>query len=173
VLIFCPDKARSRPRRGLLKRNNHAVAVLHSNRTQKERRAGAGGLPLRPVLRCWWRRHRRARAGHCGRDHVITTTRNPGSITEDLHATHWAHGRAEAHGDAFTIMVGRGRGPRVCHRTVHQPENPRVKLENLITKYTALFEESKPGQPQGGFPGKVRGRRIRGGYHFAPGGRRG
>ena len=48
----------------------------------------------------------------------------------------------------------------------------RIKLDGFNYKYTALFEESKPGQPQGGFPGKVRGGRIRGGYHFAPGGRR-
>ena len=42
---------------------------------------------------------------------------------------------------------------------------PRVKLENFNYKYTALFEEAKPGQPKG-FPGKARGVRIHGGYHF-------
>jgi hypothetical protein len=47
-----------------------------------------------------------------------------------------------------------------------------VKLENFNYRYTALFEEGKPGQPAGGFPGKARAVRIRGGYHFAPGGRR-
>jgi ATP-dependent RNA helicase RhlE len=49
---------------------------------------------------------------------------------------------------------------------------PRVKLENFEYRYTALFEEDKPGQKPGGFPGKARAVRIRGGYHFAPGGRR-
>jgi hypothetical protein len=49
---------------------------------------------------------------------------------------------------------------------------PRVKMENFDYRYTALFEEAKAGQPAGGFPGKVRGGRIHGGYHFAPGGRR-
>jgi hypothetical protein len=49
---------------------------------------------------------------------------------------------------------------------------PRVKLENFDYKYTMLFEEGKPGHAQGGFPGKTRGGRVHGGYHFAPGGRR-
>jgi hypothetical protein len=46
-----------------------------------------------------------------------------------------------------------------------------VKLENFNYTYTTLFDEAKPGQPKG-FPGKARGSRIRGGYHFAPGRRR-
>jgi hypothetical protein len=46
-----------------------------------------------------------------------------------------------------------------------------VKLENFNYTYTALFEEPKAGAPAG-FPGKVRGGRVHGGYHFAPGGRR-
>jgi hypothetical protein len=48
---------------------------------------------------------------------------------------------------------------------------PRVKLENFDYKYTMLFEEGKPGAPKG-FPGKARGARVHGGYHFAPGRRR-
>jgi hypothetical protein len=40
-----------------------------------------------------------------------------------------------------------------------------VKLENFNYKYTTLFDEAKPGQPQG-FPGKARGVRVHGGYHF-------
>ena len=47
----------------------------------------------------------------------------------------------------------------------------RVKLENFDYRYTALFEEQKSGA-QGGFPGKARGVRVRGGYHFAPARRR-
>jgi ATP-dependent RNA helicase RhlE len=48
---------------------------------------------------------------------------------------------------------------------------PRVKLENFDYKYTTLFDENKPGAPKG-FPGKARGSRVHGGYHFAPGRRR-
>jgi hypothetical protein len=43
---------------------------------------------------------------------------------------------------------------------------PRVKLEHFDYRYTALFEEGKPGQKAGGFPGKARGSRVHGGYHF-------
>jgi hypothetical protein len=48
---------------------------------------------------------------------------------------------------------------------------PRVKLENFNYSYTALFEEEKQGA-KGGFPGKVRGARIKGGYFFGPSRRR-
>ena len=81
-------------------------------------------------------------------------------------------GRAEASGDAFTIMVAEDM-PHVysIERFISQ-KIPRVKLENFDYRYTALFEEAKPGAAAGGFPGKVRGGRVHGGYHFAPGRRR-
>ena len=47
----------------------------------------------------------------------------------------------------------------------------RVKLENFNYKYTALFEEGKPGQPKG-YERKVKGVRLRGGYYFGPARRR-
>jgi len=47
---------------------------------------------------------------------------------------------------------------------------PRVKLENFNYRYTALFEEGKPGQPTGGRG--VRGARVRGGYFYGPARRR-
>ena len=80
-------------------------------------------------------------------------------------------GRAEAKGDAFTIMIAED-APHVysIERFINQ-KIPRVKLENFDYRYTALFEEAKPGAAAG-FPGKVRAVRVRGGYHFAPGGRR-
>ena len=42
VLIFCRTKHGADRIAGLLKRNNHAVGVLHSNRTQRERGTGPG-----------------------------------------------------------------------------------------------------------------------------------
>jgi ATP-dependent RNA helicase RhlE len=47
----------------------------------------------------------------------------------------------------------------------------RVKMEKFDYRYTALFEEDKPGAPLG-FPGKARAVRVHGGYHFAPARRR-
>jgi ATP-dependent RNA helicase RhlE len=170
VLVFCRTKHGADRIAGLLKRANHAVAVLHSNRTQKEReqalegfREGkfevlvatdiaARGLDIADV------------------SHVINydVPQHPEDYIHRIGRT----GRAEHSGDAFTIMVAED-APHVfsIERFISQ-KIPRVKLENFDYRYTSLFEEAKPGQPTGGFPGKVRGGRVHGGYHFAPGGRR-
>jgi len=169
VLVFCRTKHGADRVAGLLKRNNHAVAVLHSNRTQKEReqalegfREGkyevlvatdiaARGLDIADV------------------SHVINydVPQHPEDYIHRIGRT----GRAEHTGDAFTIMVAED-APHVfaIERFISQ-KIPRVKLENFNYTYTALFEEPKAGAPAG-FPGKVRGGRVHGGYHFAPGGRR-
>ena len=47
---------------------------------------------------------------------------------------------------------------------------PRTKLEDFEYRYTALFEEQKPGR-QAGIP-RITGARIRGGYYFGPARRR-
>ena len=170
VLIFCRTKHGADRVVGLLKRNNHAVAVLHSNRTQREREQALQGF-------------------RSGRFEVLVATDIAARgldiadvshvINYDVpqHPEDYIHrigrtGRAEAHGDAFTIMVAEDAGHVFAIERFISQKIPRVKLENFNYKYTMLFEEGKPGQPQGGFPGKVRGGRIRGGYHFAPGGRR-
>jgi ATP-dependent RNA helicase RhlE len=170
VLIFCRTKHGADRVVGLLKRNNHAVAVLHSNRTQKEREQALKGF-------------------RDGRFEVLVATDIAARgldiadvshvINYDVpqHPEDYIHrigrtGRAEHTGDAFTIMTAEdGSHVFAIERFISQ-KIPRVKLENFNYKYTMLFEEAKAGQPQGGFPGKVRGGRVHGGYHFAPGGRR-
>jgi ATP-dependent RNA helicase RhlE len=170
VLVFCRTKHGADRIAGLLKRNNHAVAVLHSNRTQKEREQAlegfrngkfevlvatdiaARGLDIADV------------------SHVINydVPQHPEDYIHRIGRT----GRAEHSGDAFTIMIAED-APHVfaIERFISQ-KIPRVKMENFDYRYTALFEEAKPGAAAGSFPGKVRGGRIHGGYHFAPGGRR-
>ena len=170
VLIFCRTKHGADRVVGLLKRNNHAVAVLHSNRTQKEREQALKGF-------------------RDGRFEVLVATDIAARgldiadvshvINYDVpqHPEDYIHrigrtGRAEHTGDAFTIMTAEdGSHVFAIERFISQ-KIPRVKLENFPYKYTMLFEEAKAGQPQGGFPGKVRGGRVHGGYHFAPGRRR-
>ena len=170
VLIFCRTKHGADRVAGLLKRNNHAVAVLHSNRTQKEREQALQGF-------------------RDGRFEVLVATDIAARgldiadvshvINYDVpqHPEDYIHrigrtGRAEASGDAFTIMTAEDAGHVFAIERFISQKIPRVKLENFDYKYTMLFEEAKPGQSQGGFPGKVRGGRVHGGYHFAPGGRR-
>jgi ATP-dependent RNA helicase RhlE len=169
VLIFCRTKHGADRIAGLLKRANHAVAVLHSNRTQREREQAlrgfrdgrfealvatdiaARGLDIAEV------------------SHVINydVPQHPEDYIHRIGRT----GRAEHSGDAFTIMTAEDSSHVFAIERFISQKIPRVKLENFDYKYTMLFEEGKPGQPKG-FPGKARGARIRGGYHFAPGRRR-
>ena len=169
VIVFCRTKHGADRVAGTLKHDNHAVAVLHSNRTQKEREQAlegfrngkfevlvatdiaARGLDIADV------------------SHVINydVPQHPEDYIHRIGRT----GRAAATGDAYTIMIAED-APHVfaIERFISQ-KIPRVKMENFEYRYTALFEEAKPGAAAG-FPGKVRGGRVHGGYHFAPGGRR-
>src|SRR6266403_2184635 len=165
VIVFCRTKNRADRIAHLLKRNNHSVAVLHSNRPQRERedalkgfRGGrfellvatdiaARGLDIVDV------------------SHVINydVPQHPEDYIHRIGRT----GRAEATGDAFTLMVAEdAQHVHAIERFISR-KIERVKLENFNYKYTALFEESKPGQKQE-FPRKVRGVRLSGGYYFGP-----
>jgi ATP-dependent RNA helicase RhlE len=164
VLVFCRTKYGADRIAGLLKRNNHAVAVLHSNRTQREREQAlkgfrdgrfealvatdiaARGLDIADV------------------SHVINydVPQHPEDYIHRIGRT----GRAEASGDAFTIMTAEDASHVFAIERFISQKIPRVKLENFDYKYTMLFEEGKAGQKSGGFPGKARGSRVHGGYHF-------
>ena len=169
AIIFCRTKHRADRIAHLLKRNNHAVAVLHSNRTQREREEAlkgfrngrfellvatdiaARGLDIADV------------------SHVINydVPQHPEDYIHRIGRT----GRAEATGDAFTLMVAEdSQHVHAIERFIGRKVE-RVKLENFNYKYTALFEEGKPGQPQG-YPRKVKGVRLSGGYYFGPARRR-
>jgi ATP-dependent RNA helicase RhlE len=169
VIVFCRTKHRADRIAHVLKRNNHAVAVLHSNRTQRERedalrgfRTGqfevlvatdiaARGLDIADV------------------SHVINydVPQHPEDYIHRIGRT----GRAEASGDAFTLMVAEDATHVFSIERFIGKKIERVKLENFNYKYTALFEEGKPGQQQG-FPRKARGVRLSGGYYFGPARRR-
>ncbi len=169
VIIFCRTKHRADRIAALLKKNNHAVAVLHSNRTQRERedalrgfRTGrfevlvatdiaARGLDIADV------------------SHVINfdVPQHPEDYIHRIGRT----GRAEASGDAFTLMVAEDSSHVHSIERFISKKIERVKLENFNYKYTALFEEGKPGQPQG-HDRKIKGVRLSGGYYFGPARRR-
>jgi ATP-dependent RNA helicase RhlE len=169
VLIFCRTKHGADRIAHLLKRNNHAVAVLHSNRTQREREQALRGFRE-------------------GRYEVLVATDIAARGLDIADVTHvinydvpqhpedYIHrigrtGRAESTGDAFTIMVAEdGRHVHAIERFISQ-KIPRVKLDNFEYRYTALFEEGKPGAPSGG-GSRVRGARVRGGYFYGPSKRR-
>jgi len=169
VIIFCRTKHGADRVAGLLKKNNHAVAVLHSNRTQKEReqalegfREGrfevlvatdiaARGLDIADV------------------SHVINydVPQHPEDYIHRIGRT----GRAEATGDAFTIMVAEDSPHVASIERFISKKIERIKLDGFNYKYTALFEEGKPGQAVG-HERKVKGVRLSGGYYFGPARRR-
>lgn len=169
VIVFCRTKHGADRIAQLLKRNNHAVAVLHSNRTQREReqalkgfREGkfevlvatdiaARGLDIADV------------------SHVINydVPHHPEDYIHRIGRT----GRAEATGDAFTLMVAEDSKHVAAIERFIGKKVERVKLENFEYRYTALFEEQKPGQPQG-HERRVAAVRVHGGYYFGPAKRR-
>jgi ATP-dependent RNA helicase RhlE len=169
VIVFCRTKSGADRVSHLLRRNNHAVAVLHSNRTQREREQALRGF-------------------RDGRFEVLVATDIAARgldiaevshvINYDVpqHPEDYIHrigrtGRMEAKGDAFTLMVAEdGRHVQAIERFIGQ-KIQRIKLENFDYRYTALFEEDKPGRPQGG-PMRARGSRVRGGYFYGPARRR-
>jgi ATP-dependent RNA helicase RhlE len=165
VIVFCRTKHGADRVAGLLKRNQHAVAVLHSNRTQREREQALRGF-------------------RDGRFEVLVATDIAARgldiadvshvINYDVpqHPEDYVHrigrtGRMEATGDAYTLMVAEDvRHVNAIEHFIGQ-KIPRVKLENFNYRYTTLFEQGKPGQPPAG-GGRVRGARVRGGYFFGP-----
>ena len=169
VIVFCRTKYGADRVAQLLKRSNHAVCVLHSNRTQREREQALRGF-------------------RDGRFEVLVATDIAARgldiadvshvVNYDVpqHPEDYIHrigrtGRAEAKGDAFTIMTAEDAGHVFAIERFISQKIPRVKLDDFEYRYTALFEENKPGKP-GGFPGKARGVRVHGGYHFGPARRR-
>jgi ATP-dependent RNA helicase RhlE len=168
VIVFCRTKDRADRIGMMLKRNNHSVAVLHSNRTQSEReqalrgfREGrfevlvatdiaARGLDIADV------------------SHVINydVPQHPEDYVHRIGRT----GRAQASGDAFTLMVAEDVRHMAAIEHFIAQKIPRVKLENFDYRYTSLFDETKDNR-------SLRDRRVVGvrlgkGYYFGPAKRR-
>jgi len=169
VLVFCRTKHRADHIAALLKRHNHAVAVLHSNRTQREREQALQGFRS-------GRYEVLVATDIAARGLDITTVSHVINYDVPQHPEDYVHrigrtGRAEAAGDAFTLMVAEDAAHVFAIERFISQEIPHVKLEGFDYTYTALFERDKPGAPKG-FPGRAKGGRVRGGYFFGPGRRR-
>jgi ATP-dependent RNA helicase RhlE len=169
VIIFCRTKHGADRVAQLLKRSNHAVAVLHSNRTQSEREQALQGFREGrfEVLVATDIAARGLDISNVS--HVINydVPHHPEDYIHRIRRT----GRAEASGDAFTLMVAEDSNHVFSIERFIGQKITRVKLENFDYRYTALFEADKPGQTSG-YTGGARGVRVHGGYHFAPGRRR-
>ena len=169
VIVFCRTKYGADRIASLLKSANHAVAVLHSNRTQREREQAlqgfrdgkfevlvatdiaARGLDIADV------------------SHVINfdVPQHPEDYVHRIGRT----GRAQSSGDALTIMVAEDAVHVYDIERYISQKVPRQKLENFNYRYTAIFEADKPGGPTP-HEKKYKAVRVRGGYMFGSVGRR-
>jgi ATP-dependent RNA helicase RhlE len=162
VIVFCRTKHGADRVAHSLKKQGHPVAVLHSNRTQREREQALEGF-------------------RSGRYELLVATDIAARGLDILDVTHvvnydvpqhpedYIHrigrtGRMAAKGDALTLMVAEdGRHVEAIERFIGR-KITREKLENFDYRYTALFEQEKGGRTAPA--ARVRGARIRGGYYF-------
>lgn len=169
VIVFCRTKLRADRVGHLLRRDNHAVAVLHSNRTQREREQALQGF-------------------RDGRYEILVATDIAARGLDILDVSHvinydvpqhpedYVHrigrtGRAQAVGDAFTLMVAEDAKHMYAIERFIGRKVERVKLENFDYQYTVLFDEGKTGQPPL-HERRIQGVRLSGGYYFGPAKRR-
>jgi ATP-dependent RNA helicase RhlE len=169
VIVFCRTKIRADRVAHMLKRSNHAVALLHSNRTQREREQALRGF-------------------RDGRFEVLVATDIAARGLDILDVSHvinfdvpqhpedYVHrigrtGRAQATGDALTLVVAEDATHLHAIERFISRKIERVKLDNFPYQYTSLFDEGKPGHAPL-HQRKARGGRLSGGYYFGPSRRR-
>ena len=166
VIIFCRTKHRADRIAALLKKNNHAVAVLHSNRTQREREQALDGF-------------------RDGRFEVLVATDIAARgldvadvshvINYDVphHPEDYVHrigrtGRAQATGDAFTLVVAEDSQHLNAIERFIGKKIERVKLEGFNYRYSTILEADDKKDTRSVNERRVRGVRLTGGYFFGP-----
>jgi len=154
VLIFCRTKHGADRVAHKLHDQGHAVAVLHSNRTQREREQALNGF-------------------RNGRYEVMVATdiAARGIDVEQIshvinfdvphHPEDYVHrigrtGRAQSVGDAFTIMIAEDIPEIAAIERFIGQKIPRVKLEGFTYKYTRLLDDKAPPISRGGRTGRRR-----------------
>ena len=165
VIVFCRTRHRADRVAHTLKQNNHAVAVLHSSRTQKEREQALKGFRdgRYEVL---------VATDIAARGLDIATVSHIINYDVPQHPEDYVHrigrtGRAEHSGDALTIMVAEDATHVYAIERFISQRILRTKLENFNYQYTALFEQDKPGATNAP-PTRTRGVRIGKGYFCGP-----
>jgi ATP-dependent RNA helicase RhlE len=142
VLIFCRTKHGADRVARKLHQQGHAVAVLHSNRTQSEREKALNGF-------------------RDGRYEVMVATdiAARGIDVEQIshvinydvphHPEDYVHrigrtGRAQSVGDAFTIMTGEDVQEIAAIERFIGQKIPRIKLEGFNYEYTRILDPNPP-----------------------------
>jgi ATP-dependent RNA helicase RhlE len=138
ALIFCRTKYGADRIAHQLKQGKHAVAVLHSNRTQRERVEALEGFKSGKYEVMVATDIASRGLDIAGVSHVINydVPEHPEDYVHRIGRT----GRAQNVGDAFTLTSGQELPAlQAIERFIGQ-KIPRLKLENFSYLYTALFE---------------------------------
>jgi ATP-dependent RNA helicase RhlE len=138
VLIFCRTKMNADRVAHRLKQGNHAVAVLHSNRTQRERIEALEGFKSGKYEVMVATDIASRGLDIAGVSHVINydVPEHPEDYVHRIGRT----GRAQNVGDAFTLMNGEEVPALQAIEHFIGQKIPRLKLENFPYLYTILFE---------------------------------
>jgi len=160
VLIFCRTKQNADRVAHFLKQAQHAVAVLHSNRTQRERIEALEGFKSGKYEVMVATDIASRGLDIAGVSHVINydVPEHPEDYVHRIGRT----GRAQNVGDAFTLTSGQELPSlQAIERFIGQ-KIPRLKLENFPYLYTALFESESGMSTRRG----IGGGRTHRGYSF-------
>jgi ATP-dependent RNA helicase RhlE len=160
ALIFCRTKYGADRIAHQLKQGKHAVAVLHSNRTQRERIEALEGFKSGKYEVMVATDIASRGLDIAGVSHVINydVPEHPEDYVHRIGRT----GRAQNVGDAFTLMSGPELPAlQAIERFIGQ-KIPRLKLENFAYLYTALFEPESAGSGRRA----IGGGRTHRGYSF-------
>jgi ATP-dependent RNA helicase RhlE len=144
VLIFCRTKQNADRVAHSLKDAKHSVAVLHSNRTQRERIEALEGFKSGKYEVMVATDIASRGLDIAGVSHVINydVPEHPEDYVHRIGRT----GRAQNVGDAFTLMNGEEVPALQAIEHFIGQKIPRLKLENFKYLYTVLFEpESTTG----------------------------
>src|SRR5437867_6117658 len=160
VLIFCRTKVNADRVAHSLKHAKHAVAVLHSNRTQRERMEALEGFKSGKYEVMVATDIASRGLDIAGVSHVINydVPEHPEDYVHRIGRT----GRAQNVGDAFTLMSGQELPAVQAIEHFIGQKIPRLKLENFSYLYTALFESESGTSARRG----IGGGRTHRGYSF-------
>ena len=138
ALIFCRTKYGADRIAHQLKQGKHAVAVLHSNRTQRERIEALEGFKSGKYEVMVATDIASRGLDIAGVSHVINydVPEHPEDYVHRIGRT----GRAQNVGDAFTLLSGQELPALQAIEHFIGQKIPRLKLENFSYIYTVLFE---------------------------------
>jgi ATP-dependent RNA helicase RhlE len=160
ALIFCRTKHGADKIAVRLKAGRHSVAVMHSNRTQRERVEALEGFKSGKYEIMVATDIAARGIDIAGVSHVINydVPEHPEDYVHRIGRT----GRAQNVGDAFTLMNGEELTSLQSIEHFMGQKIPRLKLQGFPYLYTALFES----ESSGGGKRSIGGGRTHRGYSF-------